>query len=107
MRYIRLAAALLALAGGPAHAHTWYVNSITGSDSNDGKSLGTPFLTPNHADAQVLPGDTVDLIGYFAPCSIPHGGTAGNVVTWQSYYQSMTGYQAFSAALSYVTTTGG
>ena len=80
-------------------ATTYYVVSGTGNDTNDGKSLGTPFLTINHANSVVVPGDNVYCIGTFGggtggsePVTINVPGTAaGGYITYASYYQGMTG----------------
>jgi hypothetical protein len=37
----------------------WYVNSATGSDAHDGKSVGTAFKTLAHAVELAKAGDTV------------------------------------------------
>lgn len=110
MQYIRLAAVLcLALLCGPAYATTYYVNSVGGNDSNDGKSLGTPFLTPQHAAGLTNPGDVVSFIGSFGggsggvvPLSISRSGSsAGGYITYQSYYNGSNGPRAvFNTTLS-------
>lgn len=101
-----------AIASGPTSTsplqppQIWYVNSATGNDSNDGLSLGTPFLTPQHAAAQTAPGDTVNMIGSFgggaggtAPLVISTSGNGagftGNTpcfqpITYQSYFGSLS-----------------
>jgi len=40
----------------------WYVNSKTGRDSNDGRSMDTAFSTLAHAIATASAGDTVLLV---------------------------------------------
>jgi polysaccharidase protein len=38
---------------------TWYVNTKTGSDSNDGRNASSAFKTLGHAASAAKPGDTV------------------------------------------------
>jgi hypothetical protein len=69
-----------------AAAATYYV-SATGSDSNNGTSLATPFLTIQKAAALTNPGDIVDVMnGSYGPFSISRGGSASNgYITYQAY----------------------
>ena len=88
-----------------AYATSWYVNSAGGSDSNNGKSLGTPFLTLQHAAGVTVAGDTVYVlpgvgygggIGGTAPLVISISGSGGGTTantpcTSQITYQGYTG----------------
>jgi Right handed beta helix region len=82
------------------HAATYYVDPVTGSDSNSG-TIGSPFLTPHKAQLAVSAGDTV----YFRGGTYQHGctngsalaldgirqlfvqtsGTSGNPITYKAY----------------------
>lgn len=90
--------AVLGLLAAPAYATQWIVSSATGSDSNDGKTVGTAFLTLQHAADATAPGDTVSCIGVFGGgtgagnvLNITKPGTSGNPITYQSYYQGLAG----------------
>jgi len=63
----------------------WYV-ATTGSDSNDGQTVGTPFLTFTKADSMASPGNTIHVApgtysGSFITVAL---GTSGNPITWIS-----------------------
>jgi hypothetical protein len=94
---LRLLPALLATAFfcGPAHGAEFYV-SEKGRDANDGKSPNRPFLTLQHADGVVKPGDTVWIMAgtYRSPRTDKEGGalleirTSGKPdawITWRAY----------------------
>ncbi|MGG5741905.1 carbohydrate binding domain-containing protein [Bacillus cereus group sp. IBL03679] len=65
---------------------TYYV-ATTGSDSNNGTSLSTPFQTIQHAASVASAGDTVYIRGgTYRETAIPaNSGTSGNPITYQSY----------------------
>ena len=65
---------------------TYYV-STTGSDSNNGLSPQTPFLTIQHAVEAVGPGGTVSIMGgtYPGGVVIDHPGTASGWITMEPY----------------------
>lgn len=69
-------------------SQTYYV-SPTGSNSNNGTSLSTPFQTIDHAMNQVLPGDTIYLRGgtysEFVSIEAESSGTAAHRVTILPY----------------------
>jgi hypothetical protein len=79
---------LLAL---PLSATTYYVdNCVTvGSDSNNGTSTSTPWLTVAHVNAQSFnPGDSVlfqKTCTWREQLTIPSSGTSGNQITFGSY----------------------
>jgi parallel beta-helix repeat protein len=92
---------IILLSSTSSFATTWYVNGTSGNDHNDGRSLTTAFRTPQHAANITVPGDTVDLLGKFgggtsgiAPLVIRTSGTPGQPITYQSYYNGMTGPRA-------------
>jgi hypothetical protein len=64
---------------------TYYV-STTGNDNNPG-TLGSPWLTIQHAATTVTAGATVYVFGgvYFESVNFPNSGTATAPVTFQSY----------------------
>ena len=64
---------------------TWYV-ATTGSDSNDGKSAGSAFLTIPHAASVAQPGDTVSVASgdYPGSFTITCSGTSGAPITIKS-----------------------
>lgn len=78
---------MLVLAG-MASAANWYV-STTGKDSNDGKTLATPFLTVAKATGAVAAGDSIYIrSGTYAsttPITITTSGTAAKSI-WMGIY---------------------
>lgn len=70
-----LIVALLIALIGPASAATYYVDATSGSDSNDGLSIGTPFITLQHANDVMSAGDTMLVRG---GGKIYCGGTASS-----------------------------
>ena len=62
---------------GAGEGQTYYV-ATTGSDSNNGLSPQTPFLTIQHAIETVGPGGTIEIMGgtYAGGITIDHPGTA-------------------------------
>jgi hypothetical protein len=76
----------------PVAAVTWYVSG-TGSDSSDGLSTATAFLTLQHAANQTHPGDTVYVMNgtYTNSCAscdaldISTPGTPSNWITYKAY----------------------
>jgi len=65
----------------PIQAATWYVSNTAtngyalGSDSNDGQTSGTPFLTVARADASASAGDIINV----NPSSIGYQETSGSL----------------------------
>lgn len=81
---------LLACLTAPAFAASYYVSSSGGSDSNNGTSTGTPWLTLSHVNAQSFSaGDTV----YFKRGDTwsgdqlipPSPGSSGNPISFDAY----------------------
>jgi hypothetical protein len=76
----------------PAAAVTYYVSG-SGSDSNNGLTTSTAFLTLQHAESVTQPGDTVYVMNgtYTNSCSscdvldITTPGTATNWITFKAY----------------------
>lgn len=70
-----------------AQAANWYVDSTYGNDSNDGLSLGTPFLTLQHAnDAGMVAGDRMVIRGGGKPyCGGSGGGSCLNLSVSGTY----------------------
>ncbi|WP_158560399.1 DUF7594 domain-containing protein [Paenibacillus contaminans] len=68
-------------------APTTYYVSPTGSDSNDGMSLSTPFKTIQKAANVMVAGDLCYIRGgTYRETVIPvHSGTSGNTITFQNY----------------------
>jgi len=71
---------------GAGTGQTYYV-ATTGSDSNNGISPQTPFLTIQHAIETVGPGGTVAIMGgtYAGGITIDHPGTANGWITIEPY----------------------
>ena len=63
----------LTLAAAPAFATTYYVNSATGSNTNNGTAITTPFATLQKGADSTAAGDTV----YVLPGNGYGGGTSG------------------------------
>jgi parallel beta-helix repeat protein len=70
----------------PALAPTMYV-APTGSDSNDGRSINTPFRTINQAGAVARAGDVVDIRGgtYSEYARLQNSGTSTNRITFRAH----------------------
>ena len=69
-------------------SQTTYYVSNSGSNSNNGTSTGTPFLTITHAITQISPGDIIYVRGgiYHENVQIDNiDGTSGNVTLIQNY----------------------
>jgi hypothetical protein len=98
---------------------TYYVSG-TGSDSNDGLSQQTAFLTIQHAANLTEPGDTVYVMnGTYTNCAgcdvvdISSAGTAGAWITYEAYpgqtpVISFNGWAGFSvqATAAYIQISG-
>ncbi len=71
---------------GAGTGQTYYV-STTGSDSNNGLSPQTPFLTIQHAIESVGPGGTIEIMGgtYTGGITIDHPGTADGWIVMEPY----------------------
>ena len=71
---------------GAGTSQTYYV-ATTGSDSNNGLSPQTPFLTIQHAIETVGPGGTIEIMGgtYAGGITIDHPGTANGWITMEPY----------------------
>lgn len=99
----RIAGVLMALwlLGSAAAATTWYVNGMTGSDSNNCLSSGTPCQTISHAISLASAGDSIrvargtynenlaiskslNLLGSGASTTTIDGGAGGRVVAFNS-----------------------
>ena len=92
---------VLCLISSAASASTWYVNGVSGSDSNDCKSLTTACKTVGHAISLAASGDSIrvaaatytenltisislKILGSGAKTTILDGGGVGRVVTISS-----------------------
>jgi hypothetical protein len=85
-----------------ARATTYYVSSSTGSDSNNGTSLSTPWQTIGHVNGQTFqPGDSIlfrrgDV--WNESLTPPSSGSSGNPITFDAYgtgpAPNLTGYYA-------------
>ena len=87
---------ILALLATPAWATQYYVdNCVTvGSDSNNGTSTATPWLTLAHALSSTTTSDHVSLQGGCTWREAPvltHGGTSGTPFIWDSYGTGQAG----------------
>ena len=82
----RLILLALLLFSVPAWATQYYVSN-TGSDSANGLTLGTAWLTIGHANSTLVAGDTVDIVAGSYPESITKGnsGSAGLPITYEAY----------------------
>ena len=71
---------------GAGTGQTYYV-ATTGSDSNNGMSPQTPFLTIQHAIETVGPGGTIQIMGgtYAGGITIDHPGTATGWIVMEPY----------------------
>ena len=76
----------------PARATTYYVDNCVapGSDSNNGTSTATAWLTVAHVNAQSFnPGDSVlfqrTCVWYGTSLTIPSGGSSGSPITFGAY----------------------
>lgn len=69
-----------------AHATAYFV-ATNGSNTADGLSIATPFLTIAHAVGVVGPGDSIDVRGgtYVESVVISHSGTAEAWITLRAY----------------------
>ena len=84
---MRIAGVLvLAFVAGPAIATNYYV-STTGSNSNSGTSLASPFLTIQQAANRAQAGDNVYVEGgtYRETVTVANSGTAAAPITFQPY----------------------
>lgn len=70
----------------PEYKPTYYV-STTGNDSNDGRSISTPFRTLGRAASAVRPGDVVWVRGgtYSPNVLFSRSGEAGRPIVFESY----------------------
>ena len=77
---------IVVLVAGPASAANYYV-STTGSDSNSGSSLTSPFLTIQRAASVAQAGDNVYVRGgtYRETVTIANSGTASAPIAFQPY----------------------
>lgn len=79
---------------GRRRGKNWFVNSSTGSDSNNGLTSATPFATIHKAasNSSLAPGDTVIIYpgsGYVSAATQidqPHSGTASGWITFTGAY---------------------
>lgn len=82
---IFLSFCLMFFALSEVNATDYYV-STSGSDSNNGQSLSSPFKTISAASLVVNPGDTVNVReGSYGPFSLLRTGTQGNYITFKNY----------------------
>jgi len=84
MRKLVLAISILLLLCGAANAQAFYV-ATTGNDSNSGTSIGSPWLTIQHAMNNATAGSTVNIVAgtYHERLAMGVSGTSGNVITFQ------------------------
>jgi hypothetical protein len=84
--FVAIALAAILFSAESATATEYYV-SASGSDSNNGTSLDTPFLTIQKAAGLTNPGDTVYVTnGTYGPLSITRSGSAsGGYIAYQAY----------------------
>ena len=72
-----------------AYAATYYVDSVSGSDSNTGTSTSAPWQTIAHVNAQSFnPGDQIlfkDGDTWREQLTVPSSGTTSNPITFSSY----------------------
>ncbi|RKP49874.1 hypothetical protein D7Z26_18770 [Cohnella endophytica] len=75
------------LAPSVAHAAATYYVATTGSDSNNGTSLGTPFKTIQKAASVAVAGDTVNIRAgtYRETVSPANNGTSASPIVFQNY----------------------
>jgi hypothetical protein len=67
---------------------TYYVDSSTGSDGNNGLSLTTAFATIGHAASVTNPGDLVEIRagnGYSGGLNLGNSGTSSAYITFEGY----------------------
>jgi hypothetical protein len=82
---------LLLLLATSARATTYYVDNcvVTGSDSNNGTSTSTPWLTIAHVNAQTFnPGDSILFQRgciWHEKLLPPSSGSSGNQITFADY----------------------
>ena len=75
---------------GVAEAATYYVDSVSGSDSNSGTSLGAPWQTLTKVNATTFqPGDVVNFkrgsLWTGSTLVVDSSGVSGNLITYQAY----------------------
>ena len=95
---------VVALLAGSADAANYYV-STTGSNSNSGTSLASPFLTIQQAANVAQPGDNVYVRGgtYRETVTMARSGTASAPITFQPYQNeqvTITGLDMLSGGWS-------
>jgi hypothetical protein len=83
---------------GAGTGQTYYV-ATTGSDSSNGLSPQTPFLTIQHAIESVGPGGTIEIMGgtYPGGITIDHPGTADGWITIEPYQNQQVTIDGTSA----------
>ena len=101
MRTVIILISALALTG-QARATVYYVSN-TGSNSNNGTSLGTPFQTIQKAAYVVGPGDTVYVRGgtYRETVTMQHSGNSLGSISFQPYQNesvTVTGLDVLNAS---------
>jgi hypothetical protein len=89
-RHLLILGMILALVGQPAdvaRAATVYYVATTGSDSNNGTSLSTPFRTINKCATVAYPGDTCLIRAgtYRETVNVARSGAAGSPITFMPY----------------------
>lgn len=86
-RLLKLFAAIFLYVGTNAYATDYYVATNGNNDTNDGRSLSSPFLTISKAASLVQPGDNVFVrSGTYRETVRPaKSGTLGNPITFQAY----------------------
>lgn len=71
MQILRVTTLLLAILPGAAFATTYYVNGLIGSDSNSGRSSGSPKKTIQAAIDAASGGDMINVeAGTYSPITI-------------------------------------
>jgi hypothetical protein len=65
---------------------SYYVNSSTGNDNNNGTTTGTAFATIAKASSLMIAGDTALIMtGVYNPLTITRSGNATNSITYKAY----------------------
>ena len=88
VKRLLLSILLVVCVAGSGWATDYYVNSVTGTDSNNGTSPSTPWKHPQYAASMVAADDTVTIV---APATTPSrlglvtqtNGGDGTEITWQ------------------------
>jgi hypothetical protein len=90
---------------------TYYVNTVTGANGNNGTSASTPKASLHLVNSLTAAGDTINIV---APATNPvreglcpiTAGTAGNIVTFQGTNASQKAYITTLKNVSHGATIG-